>query len=292
MRHKRSRNVTIGACVLAGALAIALIVRAAFATDVAPPTITEQGGYTTFTYTVTPGTGEAIKDFHLERAADPPAIEGTPLDPDGQGPWTASKNSSGCAHWKTSGAAMAGPMSFSIKVKTSKHSKRPGKWYATSDGKEPGTGNVVDAGPVTPPDGTDAPIDVPVPLALVAGGNTIPTGNATGLPIDSSEAGMPYVLYAVETVTGAPNPWDDPAGFADWATAHPIPVEWNLTFVGMSGTTDEDGDTNAPRIMVPNDPTLVGRKFFLVAIVDSEEPNEGPAKITDWPAKEMTIVAD
>lgn len=281
-----------------GRAAATLVVVAAVLVGIAmASTVTDNGGVdngngtTTFAYTVTAAAGEFIRDFHIRRATHPNhKVAGTPNDPDGGGTWgTGVRNSQG-AHWKDTGPGIApgGTLVFTLTVTNGKFKRRPGTWVTTSDGdNDPGTG-VIDAGPVAPPAGTDTPCTVPIDAAMVSPTNSdAPIGGNTGIPLDSTEWNKAYVVYALGSVTGAPDPLDDPDGFVTYASSHQVPTEWGLTFAGMSGTTDGSGQSTAPTVTVPNNAALVGNTFYLVALVDSDE--EAGEKITDWPAKEMTI---
>jgi hypothetical protein len=95
-------------------------------------------------------------------------------------------------------------------------------------------------------------------------------------------------MVACSTITGAPDPVEDWAAFVTWAQANPVPPSWNLVFNGLTGNLDEEGQTTAPRVTVPNDPALVGNLFFIAAAARNEDD------ATEWVASEprqITIVA-
>jgi hypothetical protein len=272
------------------------LVGVAVAATVVSTVTREADGPTTYTYTVVPGAGEQIRDFHLQPANDKGEIVGTPEDPDRQGeppapngPWNGSR-SHGDMHWNSGGAGgptiPAAGMTFKITVpKGRKFKNGIGQWIVTNDGdNNPGDG-VVDSGP----EGGEPTINVP--LAYIAPtGSSAPIGTTTTLGVESSERSKPYVLYVVNTTTGAPDPCEGETAFADWAALHPVPAEWNLTFQGLTGQTDGDGVSNAFRVVVPANPALVGEKFYVVGFIDAEDAG-GPERITWWPAAEVTITA-
>ena len=67
-----------------------------------------------------------------------------------------------------------------------------------------------------------------------------------------------------------PNHWDH-AAMEQWAAANPVPAAWGIEFQALQGQLDGDGETQAPHILVPNDPSLVGKKLYLVAYTLSDD---------------------
>lgn len=271
---------------LLGLVGVVVACRFAFASTVTAPTVTPApGGTHDITWRVTPEPGEdPIFDFHLLtgprfRPCSGAQLRG-PGDSDGVNVsgWTSSRTAGGANAGYNfydptrNGAIDADGFTFTIRVPEGRYFMYTLRWRTTRDG---------DGDP-------DDPVgegEVPVPVK----GTTTPTdraevGGPTAIVVRSTEYAVPYEVVAVGTQAGAPDPmlgWND---FKSWASRNPVPAEWNLRFENMTGTLDAQGASSAPRVVVPNDPALAGRVFYVVVAARNEENPD------DWIASEITAV--
>ena len=263
-------------------------------------TSTVNGANTTYTFVVNATGTESITDFHILGPTDKNKVTGTtgnpttpppPTAPPGTPPvplagWTGSRGG-GSANWKagtpaTPITAATGPVTFTITIPTNQLHDGLVRWRTTN-----GLDVTVDSGP----DAGEPSTHGPIANVTVTPGSA-PIGTATIISLDSTEPLRPYKLYAVSSESdGAPDPWDDNAAFVSWVNAHPVPSGWGLSFQNTTGTVDANGDSNQPRVVIPNTPGLVGNRFYLIAVVDSQTDDLGVSYKIRSADREVTITA-
>lgn len=242
-------------------------------------TTTTAGENTVIAYSVTATGNEVISDFHVWVEGGGGKVDGTPSGPTvqaGQPPaptalpgWSSSKKSR-AVNWKCSGSGTAitsanSPATFTITIPTSQFTDGILRWTTTNDGNDNRTNGVVDSGPGEREPSTHGPI-----ASVTVAENDAPINATSVFTLDSNQPGTAYRVFAVsESTDTAPNPETDYAAFVQWANQHPVPAGWGLSFVDLTGTTNGTGDSSAPRVTVPNTPSLVGNAFWIVVVVDT-----------------------
>mgnify|MGYP000965561369 CR=1 FL=1 len=135
-------------------------------------------------------------------------------------------------------------------------------WRATSDGNANHENGVIATSA-----GAQAP-NFPQLNISAHGGDDVaaPVGQATEFECAASSfAGASYEVYTARTLNAA---YNDPFGLGINHPSDPVPASWNLTFQHTTGTLDGSGlPPQAPRVVVPNNPGLVGQVFFVVLAV-------------------------
>jgi len=243
-------------------------------------------GTVTYTYTVTAGKNETISDFHIVGNTSRDKIKGTA----GEGPanWVGNRGYRAANWYKGSGQAI-GPnqqATFKLTIPVGQDKEALVKWKVTNDNNSNPNNGVIDQGPVPPEPSITGPISYVGPDE----DTTAVIGTTTVFNITSTEPSCAYHCYAVSTGSdAAPDPDEDWTGFLDWVDEHPVPAAWGLTFQNMSGTLDADGNSSDPRVIVPDDVSLVSSTFYIITVVETQEDDYGISYKERSADREITI---
>lgn len=275
------RRWTIGTVAAATALALGSVAAAEPQVTVTTETTTNsETGITTVKVTVTVSnldtqSNQRWRDLHLWPASlrkFPKITSGTQttVDDGPEGapaqPWQVKRADGGARLDVYSGSQSGfsnGTYSFELNVADiGRCGQHPVTWTATDDGNAgPATGVIATS------EGTQAP-NFPQLNISAHGGDEVaaPVGQATEFECAASSfAGAAYAVYTARTLNPA---YDDPFGLGINHPSDPVPASWNLTFQHTTGTLDGSGlPPQAPRVVVPNNPGLVGQVFFVVLAV-------------------------
>lgn len=219
------------------------------------------------------GAGQEWKDLHLfpARKHSFPKLEGgtnVTVTPQGGGnsqTWTRKGSTHQVVQVYTDGAAGFGngTYTFTLNFKGDR-AGNPVTWDATDNGsKKYRTGDVIDNNENQP-----AP-NFPQAKATVNDDNekVIATGAVAQLTVatDTDLQGSSYEVYSSVSL----NPdFEDALGIGINNSTAPVPASWNLTFQNFTGTIDPGGTASPlPQIVVPADPSLVGKEFYVVFAV-------------------------
>lgn len=121
--------------------------------------------------------------------------------------------------------------------------------------------------------GTKLGGDLPVYSLALAGDEPVlaSIGTTVPLPVASSadRAGSAYRVYSSLAV----NEWrEDALEIGIDSVSAPVPPAWGLTFTDFDGLLDASGAAT-PAITIPNDPSLIGSDFYVVAtLLESGDP--------------------
>ena len=250
----------------AAILAAAWISQPAHASTVTSTTTTS-GQNTIVTYSVTAVGQEQLSDFHIlpPDGTSRRVVKGA----QGGGPagWVGERSGGG-AHWKANGngaiTAANSPATFTLTIPTSQFRDGLVRWVTTNDDNyNAGTGQV-DAGPGEGESSTHGPL-----ATIEVEPDTANYGTTTNIALSSSEFSRDYEVYVVGTLSGMPDP-DNYGAFVTWAASNGVPSGWGLTFDDLTGTLDSSGISTAPSVVIPNNPSLSGQAFYVVAYAETE----------------------
>ena len=276
---------------LVAIIATALVAKSASASTVTSSTNTA-GGVTTITYTVTAQAGENIRDFHiLPPATSSSTIKGTL----GGGPagWVNSAEGKN-ANWRagSQGAAVStvanpanNPATFTLSFPEGGYTVGQVRWATTNDNNMAAATGQIDAGPGEGEPTTNGPLS-----SIVVVTDDVTYGATNLFVLTATELSQDYELYAVGTLSGMPDPGDY-ASFVSWAASNPVHSGWGLSFGDMTGTLNGSGFTNAPDVVVPNNPSLANQVFYVVAYVETVPDDVSASYMVASEVRTITIVA-
>jgi|GEM_PF-1314681 len=246
---------------------------------VSPVTSKEGPGGTSmiceFTVAVPQG-GEELKDVHIKpfdgERLDRPLCPGKCTYPPD---WDTPELESDGFHFYALDAAGIQPgakFTFSFKYEKGKNSilfKRPAKWYLTKNGqKKFESGDLLGAGEKGLAS-NGKPFRLPVKYieAGVNPGSSSAIGQTFIMDLGTTESGYAYqtFLSQVRLATNTP----DAAGQAiEIDTTMPPPRDWGLFLRNGRGAFRQQDGRAQYEILIPADPDLVGRQFFVVSAID------------------------
>jgi len=250
-----------------------------------------QGGYTVsptkskpgpgnseiFEFTVAvPLGGEELKDVHIkpfkgERLDRPPCPGKCTCPPD----WDTPELESDGFHFYALDAAGIKPgekFTFGLQYEKGTNSillERPAKWYLTKNGqKKFESGDLLAAGEKGLAT-NGQPFYLPVKFieAGLNSGSSSAIGQTFIMDLGTTESGYAYQTF-LSQVRLAPDTPDAAGQAIEIDTTMPLPRDWGLFLRNGRGAFRQQDGRAQYEILIPADPDLVGRRFYVVSAID------------------------